>query len=162
IKEGKIGALVENSPMGFIGPSTFFSFFESMEDQYMRWAPGSALRLLRMLAMVVSLMLTPLYVAVVTFQYELIPTQLLVSLGNSRATVPFSPILEAILIELMIELLREAGARLPTKVGQTMGIVGGIVIGDAAVQAGLTSNILIIVVAVSALASFTVPNYLMG
>lgn len=162
IQEGKIGVLVENSPLSFIGPSTFFSFFESMEDIYMRWAAGSALRILRMFATVAALLLTPLYVAVVTFQYELIPTQLLISIGQSRAGVPFPPIIEAILIELLIELLREAGARLPTKVGQTMGIVGGIVIGQAAVEAGLTSNILIIVVAMSALASFTTPSYLMG
>lgn len=162
IQEGKIGVLVENSPLSFIAPSTFFSFFESMEDIYMRWSVGSALRILRMFATVAALLLTPLYVAVVTFQYELIPTELLVTIGQSRAAVPFPPIIEAILIELLIELLREAGARLPTKVGQTMGIVGGIVIGQAAVEAGLTSNILIIVVAMSALASFTTPSYLMG
>lgn len=162
IQEGKIGVLVENSPLSFIGPSTFFSFFESMEDIYMNWVVGSFLRLLRMFATVAALLLTPLYVAIVTFQYELIPTQLLISIGQSRSSVPFPPIIEAILLELLIELLREAGARLPTKVGQTMGIVGGIVIGTAAVQAGLTSNILIIVVAMSALASFTTPSYLMG
>lgn len=162
LQEGKIGVLVENSSLSFIGPSTFFSFFESMEDVYMSWAAGSALRILRMFATIVALLLTPLYVAVVTYQYELIPTQLLISIGQSRAGVPFPPIIEALLIELLIELLREAGARLPTKVGQTMGIVGGIVIGQAAVEAGLTSNILIIVVAMSALASFTTPSYLMG
>ena len=162
IQEGKIGVLVENSPLSFIGPSTFFSFFESMEDIYMNWVVGSFLRLLRMFATVAALLLTPLYVAIVTFQYELIPTQLLISIGQSRSSVPFPPIIEAVLLELLIELLREAGARLPTKVGQTMGIVGGIVIGTAAVQAGLTSNILIIVVAMSALASFTTPSYLMG
>src|SRR5699024_5959765 len=106
--------------------------------------------------------ITPTYVAIVTFQYELVPTELLVSLGESRANVPFPPIIEALLIETLIELLREAGARLPTKVGQTMGIFGGIVVGEAAVQAGLTSNILIIVVAMSALATFSTPNYLMG
>lgn len=162
IQEGKIGVLVENSPLSFIGPSTFFSFFESMEDIYMNWAAGTFLRILRMFATIAALLLTPLYVAFVTYQYELIPTQLLISIGQSRAGVPFSPIIEALLIELLIELLREAGARLPTKVGQTMGIVGGIVIGQAAVEAGLTSNILIIVVAMSALASFTTPSYLMG
>lgn len=162
IQEGKIGVLVENSPISFIGPSTFFSFFESMEDMYMRWAAGSALRLLRMFATFAALLLTPFYVAVVTYQYELIPTQLLITIGQSRSAVPFPPLLEAMLIELLLELLREAGARLPTKVGQTMGIVGGIVIGQAAVEAGLTSNILIIIAAMSALASFTTPSYLMG
>lgn len=162
IQEGKIAVLVEKSPLSFIGPTTFFSFFETMEDVYTRWIPSSFLRMLRMLATVAALLLTPMYVALVTFQYELIPTQLLISIGQSRAAVPFPPILEALLIELLIELLREAGARLPTKVGQTMGIVGGIVIGQAAVEAGITSNILIIVVAMSALAAFTTPSYLMG
>jgi hypothetical protein len=91
-----------------------------------------------------------------------IPQSLLIPLSESRALVPFPPIIEALLLELIIELLREAGARLPTKIGQTIGIVGGIVIGTAAVQAGITSNILIIIVALSALASFTSPSYLMG
>ena len=103
-----------------------------------------------------------MYVAATTFHYELIPTQLLISIGQSRAAVPFSPIVEVLLLELMIELLREAGARLPTKIGQTIGIVGGVVVGTAAVQAGLTSNILIILVTFSALASFTTPSYIMS
>lgn len=162
IKEGKIGVLVDNSPNAFVAPSTFFSFFETTEDVYSRWLQASALKILRLFAMVTAFLITSLYVAIVTFHYELIPTALIVSIGQSRASVPFPPIIEALLIELMIELLREAGARLPTKIGQTMGIVGGIVIGQAAVQAGITSNILIIVVALSTLASFTTPNYSIG
>ena len=112
--------------------------------------------------MVVSIFFTAIYVAALTFHYEIIPQTLLIPLGESRSRVPFPPIIEALLLEVMIELLREAGARLPTKVGQTMGIVGGIVVGTAAVEAGFTSNILIIIIAVSALASFTTPNYMMG
>src|SRR5690625_1496934 len=162
ITKGKIGVLVDQSTTGFIAPSTLFSFFESTEDLYMRWHTGSFLRLVRLVAMFLAIVVTPLYVAVVTFQYEILPTELLVSIGRSRAAVPFPPIIEALLLELIIELLREAGARLPTKVGQTMGIVGGLIIGEASVQAGLTSNILIIVVAMSALATFTTPSYLMG
>lgn len=162
LKEGKIGVMAENSPNAFITPSSFFSFFETSEDSYTRWLEASALRILRMFAMAIALFLTPFYVALVSYQYQIIPTDLIVSIGQSRATVPFSPVLEAFLIELMIELLREAGARLPTKIGQTMGIVGGIVIGQAAVEAGITSNVLIIVVAMSALASFTTPSYSMG
>lgn len=162
VSNGKLGVLVEGSPTGIIAPSTLFSFFESTEDMYMRWNVGSFLRILRFFAMVISIILTPAYVAAVTYHYELIPTPLLITLGQSRAAVPFPPLLEALILELLIELLREAGARLPTKVGQTMGIVGGVVIGQAAVVAGLTSSILIIVVTLSALASFTVPNYLMG
>ena len=87
---------------------------------------------------------------------------MLLIIGQSRSQVPFPPLLEALLLELLIELLREAGARLPSKVGQTMGIVGGIVIGQATVEAGLTSNILIIIVAFSALGAFTAPIYEMG
>src|SRR5690606_35482473 len=127
-----------------------------------RWPIASFVRLLRFSAVVLSVFLTPLYVAALTYHYEVIPQTLLVPLSESRALVPFPPIFEALIIELIIELLREAGVRLPTKVGQTIGIVGGIVIGTAAVQAGITSNILIIIVALGALSSFTTPSYMMG
>ncbi|QPC46548.1 spore germination protein [Mangrovibacillus cuniculi] len=159
---GKVGVLVDGSPTAIIGPSTFLSFFESTEDVYMRWNMGTFLRMLRFLAIFLSVLLTPAYVAVLTYHYEVIPSALLISLGQSRANVPFPPFFEALLLEFIIELLREAGARLPTKVGQTIGIVGGIVIGQASVQAGITSNILIIIIALSALGSFTTPSYLMG
>ncbi|MBP2076714.1 spore germination protein [Oceanobacillus polygoni] len=162
ILKGKIAVLMENSPSALIAPSSFFSFFESTEDLYMRWNSGPPLRLIRFISMFISVVLTPMYVAAVTFHYEIIPTQLLISIGQSRAGVPFPPIFEALFLELMIELLREAGARLPTKVGQTIGIVGGVVVGTAAVQAGITSNILIIFITISALASFTAPSYQMG
>lgn len=162
ILSGRVAVLVENSPSALIAPSTFFSFFESPEDLYMKWGSGSFLRILRYFSMFISVLLTPMYVAAVTYHFEIIPTQLLVSIGQSRAGVPFPPVLEALFLELMIELLREAGARLPTKVGQTIGIVGGVVVGTAAVQAGITSNILIIFITISALASFTIPSYIMG
>ncbi|MGE6488897.1 spore germination protein [Paenisporosarcina sp. NPDC076898] len=159
---GKLGLLVDGSSMSIICPHAFIEFFQSREDQNLRWPIASFLRLLRFAAVFLSIYLTPLYVAALTFHYEVIPQSLLVPLSESRALVPFPPIVEALLLELIIELLREAGARLPTKVGQTIGIVGGIVIGTAAVQAGITSNILIIIVALSALASFTTPSYMMG
>ncbi|MEN1968567.1 spore germination protein [Lentibacillus sp. N15] len=162
IRQGRIGVLTENSPTGFIAPSPFISFFESTEDIYMRWNIGTFLRFLRFFGMFFSTVLTPLYVAAVTYHYEIIPIDELITIGQSRAVVPFPPIWEAIILEFLIELLREAGARLPTKVGQTIGIVGGVIIGQAVVEAGLTSSILIIVVALSALSSYTTPNYLMG
>ncbi|OZU87875.1 spore germination protein [Virgibacillus indicus] len=162
ITQGRVGVIVENSPTAIIAPSTFLSFFESTEDLYMRWNTGSFLRILRFLSVFIAIFLTPMYVAAVTYHYEIIPSDLLISIGQSRAGVPFPPIFEALFLELMIELLREAGARLPTKVGQTIGIVGGVVVGTAAVQAGITSNILIIFITISALASFTAPSYLMG
>lgn len=159
---GKLGIIVDGSSMGIICPQSFIEFFQSREDQNLRWPIASFLRLLRISAVFLSVYLTPIYVAALTFHYEIIPQSLLVPLSESRALVPFPPIIEALLLEIIIELLREAGARLPTKVGQTIGIVGGIVIGTAAVQAGITSNILIIIVALSALASFTTPSYMMG
>ncbi|MEH7437096.1 spore germination protein [Neobacillus drentensis] len=162
LMRGKVAVLMDRSPAAIYGPTPFLSFFESTEDVYMRWNMGLFLRMLRIIAIFLSVLLTPAYVAVLTYHYEVIPSPLLVSLGQSRANVPFPPVFEALLLEFVIELLREAGARLPTKVGQTMGIVGGIVIGQAAVQAGFTSNILIIIIALSALGSFTSPSYIMG
>ena len=162
IKEGKIIVLIEDSPLALIAPSTFFSFFESTEDRYFHWNLSSFIIGLRFLAAFVTLIMTPFYVAAITYHYELIPSQLLISVGESRAAVPFPPIIEVLILELVIELLREAGARLPSRVGQTIGIVGGVVVGTAAVQAGITSNVLVILVTFSALASFATPSYIMG
>ncbi|MFJ7407607.1 MULTISPECIES: spore germination protein [unclassified Lysinibacillus] len=159
---GKVGILVDGSSMGILCPYSFFEFFHSREDKNLRWPVATFIRLLRFAALFISIFFTPMYVASLTYHYEVIPQPLLVPLSESRAIVPFPPILEALFLELIIELLREAGARLPSKIGQTIGIVGGIVLGTAAVQAGITSNILIIIIALCALSSFTTPNYLMG
>lgn len=159
---GKLGVIVDGSSMALVCPQSFIEFFQSQEDLNLRWQIATFARLLRFTAILLSVFLTPIYVGALTFHYEVIPQALLVPLSESRALVPFPPILEALLLEFIIELLREAGARLPTKIGQTIGIVGGIVIGTAAVQAGITSNILLIFVALSALASFTTPSYMMG
>ena len=159
---GKIAVLVDSSPSAICAPTSFFEFFSSPDDHYQRWALGSALRLMRFVAFIITVAFTSFYVAVTTFHYEMIPQALLINLAESRSKVPFPPLIEALLMEIMIELLREAGARLPAKIGQTIGIVGGIVIGQAAVQAGLTSNVLIIAVASSAIASFVIPSYIMS
>ncbi len=159
---GRIVGIVDGSPTVFSAPTSFFEFFSSSDDYYQRWILGTATRLLRYLAFAVTISFTALYVAVTTYHYEMIPESLLLTLAESRSRVPFPPVYEALVMEVMIELLREAGARLPTKIGQTIGIVGGIVIGQAAVQAGLTSNILIIAVASSAISSFVIPSYVMS
>ncbi|WP_202081333.1 spore germination protein [Caldalkalibacillus salinus] len=160
--EGKVAILVDGSPFVVTCPNTFIDFFSTNEDSYIRWNMATFIRMVRLIAMALSVLFTPMYVASVTYHYEVIPQAMLVPLAESRSRVPFPPLFEALLLEFIIELLREAGARLPAKVGQTMGIVGGIVIGQAAVQAGFTSNILIMIVALGALASFTAPSYLMG
>lgn len=160
--DGKMVGLLDNSPFAFCTPVSFFDFMESMDDFGQRWIVSTFVRGLRYVAIMVTLLFTAFYVSVTTFHYEMIPQALLPSLLESRSKVPFPPVIEALFLEFLLELLREAGARLPTKVGQTIGIVGGIVIGQAAVEAGITSNILIIVVAASAIASFVVPSYLMS
>ncbi|WP_317889866.1 spore germination protein [Sutcliffiella deserti] len=162
LAEGKVVILVDGAPHGLIGPTTLFEFFSAFEDYFLNWIIASFFRVVRLFAVIFSILVTPIYVAVLTYHYELIPKDLVSTLVTSRSAIPLPPILEAIILELAIELLREAGARLPTKVGQTIGIVGGIVIGTASVEAGLTSNVLLIIVALSALASFTTPVYQMG
>ncbi|WP_409342780.1 spore germination protein [Paenibacillus sp. MBLB4367] len=160
--EGKIVGMLDGSPSAFCAPSGFFEFFQSRDDYGQRWVLATATRMMRYAALIVTLMSTALYVATSTFHYEMLPDEFLTILTKSRSQVPFPPLYEALMLEITIELLREAGARLPNKIGQTIGIVGGIVIGQAAVSAGFTSNILVITVAASAIASFVVPSYMMA
>ncbi|MGC5326898.1 spore germination protein [Brevibacillus sp. SYSU BS000544] len=159
---GQVAIMSNGSPYVITGPSTLFDFFISPEDYYLPWLLGSFFRLIRILGVLFSMFSTSVYIAVVTFHYEMIPRDLLAPLIFSRINVPFPPVVEVLFLEMTIEFLREAGARLPSKVGQTLGIVGGIVIGQAAVEAALTSNVLLIIVALSALASFTTPIYKMS
>ncbi|MDX8044710.1 spore germination protein [Gracilibacillus sp. S3-1-1] len=160
--EGKVAIVVDGSPHVLIAPTSLVEFFASYEDYFLTWPIASAFRIIRICAVIFSVLITPMYVAVLTYHYHIVPGDLLGTLVSSRKDIPFAPIIEVLILELSIELLREAGARLPTKIGQTIGIVGGIVIGTAAVEAGLTSNVLLILVALAALASFTTPIYRIG
>ncbi|QRG70095.1 spore germination protein [Brevibacillus choshinensis] len=159
---GQVAIVSSASPYVLTGPTTIFDFFISPEDYYLPWILGSLFRLIRIFGVCFSILMTPAYTAVLTYHLEMIPKDMLAPIILSRNYVPFPPVLEVLFLELTIEFLREAGARLPTKVGQTLGIVGGIVIGQASVAAALTSNILLIIVALSALASFTTPIYKMS
>jgi spore germination protein len=160
--QGRIITVVDRSPGVIVCPVNFMTFFESIDDYGTRWIVASFLRLMRYFAFFIAIFLPALYIAIITFHSEVIPIRLLISVGESRARVPFQPILEAIIMEMTLEMLREAGIRLPAPIGQTVGIVGGIVIGQAAVEAGIVSNIMVIVVALTAVASFIIPNYDMG
>lgn len=159
---GQVGVLMDGSPSSVIGPAKLTWFLIANEDYYLPWHIGTFYRVMRHVAVLFSVLATSLYVAILTYHYQVIPTTLLPTIVSSRINIPFPPFLEVMIMEFTIELLREAGARLPTKVGQTIGIVGGIVLGTAAVQASLTSNILLILVALSALASFTTPIFRMS
>ncbi len=159
---GQVGVLMDGSPSGVIGPAKLGWFLIAHEDYYLPWHMGSFFRVLRHMAVLFSVLASSFYVAILTYHYQVIPNNLLPTIVSSRINIPFPPFLEVMIMEFSIELLREAGARLPTKVGQTIGIVGGIVLGTAAVEASLTSNILLIIVALSALASFTTPIFRMS
>lgn len=159
ILQGRFAVVVDRSPSVLIGPATFTSFFQSLDDYSTRWLIATFIRLLRFVGFIVAAFLPALYIAAISFNYEVIPIKLILSIGESRERVPFPPIVEALLMEITLEMLREAGIRLPTPIGQTVGIVGGIVIGQAAVQAGIVSNVMVIVVAATAIASFIIPNY---
>ncbi|WP_103104170.1 spore germination protein [Brevibacillus reuszeri] len=159
ILQGRIVVVVDRSPSVLVGPVSFASFFQNVDDYSTRWLVSTFIRLLRFLAFLIATFLPAIYIAVISFNYEVIPLDLIISVGESRERVPFPPLLEAVMMELTLEMLREAGVRLPAPIGQTVGIVGGIVIGQAVVQAGIVSNIMVIVVAFTAISSFIIPNY---
>jgi len=159
---GRIVVLMENSKAVMICPISFFELFISPEDYYNRWTTASLLRSIRFFGFFLTIILTPTYISILTYHPEMLPFDLLLNLQESRGKVPFSPLMEVLFMELVIEVLREAGSRMPSKIGQTIGIVGGIVIGTAAVEASLVSNTLIVIVAISALLSFLPPNFVMS
>lgn len=156
IMEGRAAILVDGTPMVLTVPLLFIESFQTMEDYYSRPYYASVVRLLRMLSFFISIMAPATYVALTTFHQELLPTPLALSMASAREGVPFPAFLEAFLLGLAFEILREAGIRLPQAVGTAISIVGALVIGEAAVSAGLVSAPLIIVVAITAISSFAV------
>lgn len=159
LMDGKLAIFLDGTPFVLIFPATLASGLQSPEDYYERWAVGTLLRGLRYLAAFISIFFPALYVALVSYHPGMIPPKLAFSIAATREGVPFHPFLEALLMVITMELLREAGARLPTTIGQTIGIVGGLVIGESAVQAGIVSPIMVIVIALNAIASFSIPTY---
>ncbi|WP_347490642.1 spore germination protein [Desulfoscipio sp. XC116] len=159
LEEGKIAILVGSNPFVMVVPCTFFDLMQSPEDAYVRWPFGSFARLIRYFGLFVALLLPAHYVAIVAYHQEFIPTDLLLAIAGSRERVPFPSIVEILIMETSFELIREAGVRVPGTVGTTLGIVGALILGQAAVAANIVSPILIIVVAVTALGSFAIPNY---
>ncbi|MFD2444258.1 spore germination protein [Bacillus sp. CGMCC 1.16607] len=160
--EGRVAILVDGSPFVIVIPATFFSLLQSHEDYYQRFLISTMIRWLRYLFFLLSLLLPSLYVAVLTFHQEMVPTDLLLSMAASRESVPFPALIEALMMEITFEALREAGVRLPKQVGAAVSIVGALVIGQAAVSAGLVSAPMVIVVAITGIASFMIPRYAMG
>lgn len=160
--EGRVVILVDGTPSALIAPTTIYSLLQSSEDYYQRFLISTAIRWLRYVFVVISLLLPSLYVAVLTFHHEMIPTTLFLSMASSREQVPFPALIEALIMEITFEALREAGIRLPKQVGSAVSIVGALVIGQAAVQAGIVSAPMVMVVAITGIASFTIPRYTAG
>src|SRR5699024_10435760 len=143
-------------------PVDFSNLFQSSGDYYGRWLLGSRLRMLRYFGAFNSIFLPALYIALIGLQPGLVPTHLAFSIAGTREGVAFPPVVEAILMVVTMEMLQEAGARLPQTIGQTIGIVGGLVIGEAAVQAGVVSPIMVTVIALTAISNFTIHTYSVG
>lgn len=157
--EGRVAIITDTTPMVLLVPVTFTEFLQSAEDYYLKYVYASALRVLRFVTLNIALLLPAFYVAIVTYHQELLPTPLLISIAAAREGVPFPAFVEALLMETTFEVLREAGVRLPRPVGQAVSIVGALVIGEAAVTAGLMSPAMVIVVSLTAISSFTIPSY---
>lgn len=162
LAEGRVILLAEGSPYAVIAPSLFGDFFRSPEDYYIKWPFGTALRLIRALGMMITLTLPALYISIANFHQEMIPTSLLMAIAASREAVPFPAAVEVLVMEIAFEIIREGSLRIPSVLGQTVGIVGGLILGQAAVQANIVSPILVIIVATTALGSFTIADYNMG
>lgn len=158
ILNGKVVLLCDNSPSALVLPGVFNSFMESSEDWYNRFEMASFLRALRYVALAAATLLPGLYLAVIRFHTQILPTNMILSFAKAREGVPFSSIAELVLLELSFELIREAGVRIPGALGNAMGIVGGLIVGSAAVEANLVSPIVVMVVAITALGSLAIPN----
>ena len=157
--EGRVVLIVDNSPFALIIPGTIGTHLQSTEDYYTRWTEATPIRLLRFIALFLTLLSPALYVAITAFHPGLLPTKLIYFIASSRVTVPFPAVIETVLMEGTMELIRESGNRISGPVGTTIGIVGGLIIGQAAVEAGIVSPIIIIVVAISTISSFAIPSY---
>ncbi|MGE5405386.1 MAG: spore germination protein [Candidatus Saccharibacteria bacterium] len=160
--EGQVVMFGEGTPFALTVPVTFFRLFHASEDTFVRWPAGIFLRLIRLIGLFCATLLPGIYVAMTLFHPEMIPTELLTSMANSKEIVPFPTVLEVLLMEFAFELIREAGTRVPSVIGQTLGIVGALILGQAAVAAGLVSPVLVIVVAFTGLGNFAIPNYTLG
>ncbi|MWC28694.1 spore germination protein [Paenibacillus sp. MMS18-CY102] len=156
---GRVAIIVDGTPFVLVVPVTFYQFFRAAEDAYERADIGILLTVLRYIAYIISLLGPSLYIAAITFHQEMIPTPLLISLVAQREGVPFPAFAEAMLMEVSFELMREAGIRMPRAVGQAVSIVGALILGQSAVQAGIVSAAMVIVVAATGIASFTSPAF---
>jgi hypothetical protein len=159
MNQGKVAILTDGSPNALLAPATFTDFLHPSEDLYEKFYFANFLRVLRLITLFISLFGPSLYIALTTFHLEMIPTPLMQAFLSTKAGIPLPTFLEAFLMEVAFEVLREASVRLPRAVGQSVSIVGALIIGEAAVQSGIVSRPMVIVVAMTGIASFTIPSF---
>lgn len=159
IYEGRVSIIVDGSPFSLILPATVGTLLNSSEDYYSRWTDSSTKRILRLIAVLLVTLPSALYVAVTVYHPGILPSKLIYFLAANRINVPFPALIEALIMEGTMEILRESGTRISGPIGSTISIVGGLVIGQAAVDAGIVNPLMIIIVAISAIATFVVPSH---
>lgn len=157
--EGRVTILVDGTPFALLLPVTFWQMLQASEDYYERYYVSTFLRWLRIIFLFIALFLPSLYIALTTYHHEMLPTNLIYSFAASREAIPFPAVVEALIMEISFEALREAGVRLPKTIGQAVSILGALVIGTAAVEAGIVSAPMVIVVSITGIASFTIPRF---
>ncbi|MFD1781209.1 spore germination protein [Fredinandcohnia salidurans] len=162
LEDGYVALLMNNSPAALIVPATFWSFIHNPEDHYLRFIYGNFIRMLRVFSLFITLFASAIYVSVTNYHSEMVPTDLLLAISATREKVPFPSLIEIIMMEIAFELIREAGLRVPNPIGPTIGIVGALILGQAAVQANIVSPIVVIVVALGGLCSFTLSDVSMN
>lgn len=162
LMQGRVIVLVNGNPYALIMPATLIDFMSSPEDANLRTLFANFLKAIRIIAVFLTLLLPGLYISVTSFHQEILPTELLFSILSARENVPFPVIFELLLMEISFELIREAGLRVPSPIGSTIGIVGALILGEAAVNANIVSPILIIIVAITGISSFAIPDFSFG
>ncbi|WP_416826651.1 spore germination protein [Ectobacillus polymachus] len=159
LMEGRVVILSDGDPSALTLPVTFFAFYQTPGDYNSGWMIGSFLRLIRVGSFIIASLIPALYIAIIGYHPEILPENLVYSVKSTIDRVPFPPIIEAFFMQISLEVLREAGNRLPSRIGQTIGVVGGLVIGESIVRAGLISYPMVIVVALTAISSFVAPTH---
>lgn len=159
LMDGMVVIIAEGTPSSAAVPVSVFHLFHSPEDYYLQWQFSTFIRFIRILGLITAFTLPGLYLALVLYHHEMIPTELLLAIKSSREKVPFPTIVEVLIMEFAFELIREAGIRVPGVIGNTLGIIGALILGQAAVSAGIVSPILIIIVSITGLGNFSIANY---
>ncbi len=157
--QGRVAIMVDGTPFVLLVPTVFWDLMQANEDYYERFEMGTLIRFMRYFFVLLALTMPALYVAITTYHQDMIPTTLLLSIAAARESIPFPAVVEALIMEVTFEALREAGIRLPKTIGQAVSILGALVVGQAAVQAGIVSAPMVIVVSITGIASFTIPRF---